>query len=304
MLTEQQRLSMLEPPTGLVDVVIDTDTFNEIDDQFAIAYAILRPDRIRVQAIYAAPFLNQHSVSPEDGMLKSEQEIHKLLNLMSVQREVFPGSRQFMPDENTPVDSPAARDLCTRAMAYSPEHPLYVVSIGAITNIASALLMKPEIADRIVIVWLGGHAMEWEDNYEFNLRQNIAAARVVYQSGAPLVMVPAQQVTSSLSTTAPELNYWLKGKNALCDYLVQNTANEVGKHGEGRAWSRIIWDAAGVAWLVNDNNLKMRSRLIPTPLPGYDHRWHFPEGTPLCRYVYYVSRDEVFTDLFGTLAKA
>lgn len=304
MLTHEQRLAMLEPPAGLVDAVLDSDTFNEIDDQFAIAYALKRPDRINLRAIYAAPFLNQHSVSPEDGMLKSEKEIHKLLNLMGVQRDVFAGSRQFMQDEATPVDSPAARDLCVRAMAYSPENPLYVVCIGAITNVASALLMQPEIADRIVIIWLGGHAMEWEDNYEFNLRQDIAAARVVYGSGAPLVMVPAQQVTSSLSTTSHELNYWLRGKSDLCTYLVQHTEDEVGKYGEGRAWSRIIWDVAGIAWLVNDGGLKMRSRLIPTPLPGYDHRWHFPEGTPLCRYVYYVSRDEVFTDLFARLTRA
>ena len=304
MLTEQQRLSMLTPPTKLVDVVIDTDTYNEIDDQFAIVYAFKRPDRINLQALYAAPFLNQHSVSPEDGMVKSEQEIHKLLGLMGVQKDVFAGSRQFMADEKTPVDSPAARDLCARAVEYSPEKPLFVVCQGALTNLASALLMKPEIADHIVIVSLGGHAMEWEDNFEFNQRQDLAAARVVYQSGAPLVILPAQQVVSSLATTAHELNYWLRGKGELCDYLVQNTVDEVGKRGEGRAWSRVIWDIAGIAWLLNDNNLKMRSRLIATPLPGYDHRWHFPEGTPLCRYVYYVSRDDVFTDLFDCLTKA
>ena len=37
MLTNEQRLRMLEVPTGLVDVVIDTDAYNEIDDQFAIS---------------------------------------------------------------------------------------------------------------------------------------------------------------------------------------------------------------------------------------------------------------------------
>jgi len=303
MLTNEQQLSMLEAPKGLIDVVIDTDTYNEIDDQFAIAYALRRPDRLNVKAIYAAPFFNQRSVSPEDGMAKSEQEIHKLLELMGETREVYSGSRTYLPDETTPVASPAAEDLIRRAMEYSPEKPLYVVALGAITNVASALLMKPEIADRIVIVWLGGHALEWEDNYEFNLRQDIAAGRVVYSSGAPLVMLPAQQVVSALATTGPELNLWLRGKNALCDYLVQNTVDEAESYAKGRAWSRNIWDVTGISWLLNEGRHFMRSRLMPTPMPGYDHRWHFPEGTPLCRYVYYVDRDAIFTDLFAALAK-
>lgn len=304
MLTQEQRLSMLQAPAGLVDIVVDTDAYNEIDDQFAISYALCSPERINLLALYAAPFLNQHAVSPEDGMVKSEQEIRKLLALIGQEREVYAGSRRFLTDESTPEDSPAARDLCSRAMRYSPEKPLFVVCQGCLTNVASALLMQPKIADHIVIVSLGGHALEWEDNFEFNQRQDLAAARVVYQSGAPLVILPAQQVVSSLSTTQYELNHFLRGKNALCDYLVQNTVDEVGKHPEGRAWSRVIWDVAGIAWLLNEDGLKMRSRLMPTPLPGYDHRWHFPEGTPLCRYVYYVSRDEIFTDMFAKLARA
>ncbi len=304
MLTSEQRLSMLEVPGGVIDVVIDTDAYNEIDDQFAISYALRRPDRLNVQALYAAPFLNQNSVSPEDGMIRSEQEIHKLLGLMHMERAVFAGSRQYLPDESTPVDSPAARDLCRRAMAHSPQRPLYVVALGAITNVASALLMQPAIADRIVIAWLGGHALEWEDNNEFNLRQDIAAARVVYGSGVPLVMLPAQQVVSALATTGPELDHWLRGKNALCDYLVQHTVDEAESYAKGRAWSRVIWDISAVYWLLDDDQRFMRSRLMPTPLPGYDHRWHFPEGTPLCRYVYYVNRDSIFTDLFTRLAES
>ena len=302
MLTNAQRLAMLDTPKWPIDVVIDTDTFNEVDDQYAISYALRSQDKLNIKALYAAPFLNQHSVSPEDGMVKSEAEIRRLLQLLGEERDVYAGSRQFLRDEKTPCASPAAEDLCRRAMDYSPEKPLYVVCTGAITNVASALLMKPEIADHIVVIWLGGHALEWEDNYEFNLRQDIAAGRVVYGSGVPLVMVPAQQVTSGLHVTGPELEHWLRGRNALCDYLVQRTVDEV-PHKEGRAWSRVIWDVAGIACVLNEGRQFMRSRLMPTPMPGYDHRWHFPEGTPLCRYVYYISRDDVFSDLFPKLAK-
>ena len=40
MLTTEQRLRMLETPQTTFDLVIDTDAYNEIDDQFAISYAL------------------------------------------------------------------------------------------------------------------------------------------------------------------------------------------------------------------------------------------------------------------------
>lgn len=303
MLTHEQRLALLETPRGIVDAVIDTDAYNEIDDQFAISYALRSPERLNVQALYAAPFLNHRSVSPEDGMVKSEKEIHKLLALLGEEREVYAGSRTYLPDENTPVISPAAEDLSRRAMAYSPEKPLYVVALGAITNVASALLLNPAIADRIVVVWLGGHSLEWPDNREFNMQQDVAAARVVYGSGAPLVMLPCCGVVNVFTTTGPELDHWLRGKNALCDYLVQNTVEEAESYARGQAWSRVIWDVTAVAWLLNDGCRFMADRLISTPEPQYDHRWRMTDSAPLCRYVFTIHRDHLFTDLFGKLAK-
>lgn len=135
--------------------------------------------------------------------------------------DVFKGSRTYLPDEKTPVDSPAARHLCELAMTYSVEKPLYVVAIGAITNVASALLLEPRIADRIVLVWLGGHFDTWPDTREFNLFQDVAGARVVFGCGCPLVQLPCMGVVSSFYVTGPELRTWLSGKNALCDYLGQ-----------------------------------------------------------------------------------
>ncbi len=302
MLPAAERLSMLTPPHGLVDVVIDTDAYNEIDDQFAISYALCAPERLSIRAIYAAPFLNARVSTPAEGMERSYQEIEKLLALAEVRRSVYRGSNGYLPDEQTPVVSPAAEDLCRRCEAYGPEHPLYVVAIGAITNVASALLMNPAMADRMVVVYLGGHALGWPHNREFNLRQDIAAARVVFASGVPLVMLPCLGVTSAFTTTEPELNAWLRGKNALCDYLVQSTVNEAERYAKGHVWSRPIWDAAAIGYLLDENGSFLQHRLMPTPLPGFDHQWHCPEDGPLCRYVYHIKRDALFEDMFTRLA--
>ena len=299
----EQRLKNLEIPTGPVDMVLDTDAYNEIDDQFAISYALHATEKLNVLALYAAPFFNNRSSSPADGMERSYQEILKLLRLSKLECPVYRGSDRYLPDEQTPVASDAAKHLTELAMRYSPEKPLDVVAIGAITNVASALLMKPEIADNIVVVWLGGNALEWHDNIEFNIRQDVASARVVFASGAPLVMLPCLGVVSAFTSTEPELTYWLKGKNDLCDYLVQHTVEAANEYAKGRVWSRVIWDVTTVGWLLNDGRRFMLDKLIPTPIPEYDHHYAQDPRRPLCRYVYHINRDALMGDLFAHISR-
>lgn len=191
--TDALLLERLKRPEGKIDVALDTDTYNEIDDQFALAYLLSSPEKMNVKAIYAAPFHNEKSDGPADGMEKSFQEIHRILGLMGreeLKERVFRGSRSYLADETQPVLSPAAEHLAGLAMQYTPQKPLYVAALGAITNVASAMLLQPEIRDRIVLVWLGGNAHWWPDNREFNLMQDVAAARVVFGSGAALVQLP------------------------------------------------------------------------------------------------------------------
>ena len=125
---DQSRLvSRLEKPKGKVDVILDTDTYNEIDDQFALAYLIKSDDKLNLEAIYAAPFYNHHSSGPGDGMEKSYQEIMKVLDLMErpeFKEVTYRGSTTYLPSEEEAVDSPAARDLVRRAMERDEDNPL------------------------------------------------------------------------------------------------------------------------------------------------------------------------------------
>ena len=244
-------LRRLTKPNGKIDVVLDTDTYNELDDQFALSYMMKNSDKLNVKALYAAPFLNDKSVSPKDGMEKSYDEILKLLTLLKredLKSVTFKGSETYLTDEDTPVLSPAAEDLAKRAMDYAPEKPLYVVAIGAITNVASALLLKPEIRDRIVLVWLGGNALHWPDNREFNMYQDVAAGRIVFGCGAALVQLPCAGVVSGFTVSEPEFKDYFLGKNELCDYLAHYAIEEGRRWAQAETWSRVIWDVTAVAF--------------------------------------------------------
>jgi len=302
-MTDAMRINKLNVPTSCVDVVLDTDAFNEIDDQFAIAYLLRSPERANVVALSAAPFLNQKVANPGEGMEKSYHEIFKILELAGAKLPVWRGSETFLPDDKTPVDSEAARNLVSLAMTYSPEKPLYVIAIGAVTNVASALLLEPAIADRIVLVWLGGQALHYGNNLEFNLRQDVAAGRVVFGSEVPLVQLPCRGVVSQFATTRYELEHWLLGKNPLSDYLASNAIAHCETLAPGKPWSKPLWDVTAVGWLCNDNEEFMLQRIERAPMPEADHRYAiYPEGK-LYQYVYYINRDALFEDLVNKLTK-
>jgi inosine-uridine nucleoside N-ribohydrolase len=298
-MTTDTLLQRLERPEGRVRAVLDTDAYNEIDDQFALAYMLKKPEKFDIQALTAAPFHNEKSAGPGEGMRLSYEEIHHILRLTG--REdvpVFEGSGRYLPDETAPVDSPAARELVRLAAA--GDDLLYIIAIGAITNVASALLLDPLMAERCVIVWLGGHARHWPDTREFNMQQDVAAARVVFGSGAPVIQLPCMGVVSELRTTGPELEYWLRGKNGLCDYLVGHVNDEVASYAGGTAWSRVIWDVSAVAWFTGPHFT--RGRVVPAPICGYDHTYAFDATRHPCRVIEHVDRDGIFTDLFTSLS--
>lgn len=302
-MTNEQRIKNLSVPKGSVDVILDTDAYNEIDDQFAIAYLLRSKNKLNTKAIYAAPFLNDKSVSPKDGMEKSYDEILNLLSLMNETLDVLKGSERYLENETTPVVSAAAQDLAERVKKYSPENPLYVVAIGAITNIASAILLNSEVAENTVVIWLGGHAHHYHHTKEFNMYQDVAAARVVMQSGVPFVQLPCMGVVSQFTVSKPELEFWLVGKNKLADYLAKNAIKEADSYATGTAWTRVIWDVTAVAWLLNDSERFMESRMLPVPVPTYDHFYAFNyNGYPM-RYIFNIKRDSLMNDLFKKLTE-
>ena len=303
-MTLDQHIRNLSVPEGIIDVVLDTDAYNEIDDQFAIAYLLRSKEKLNPVAMYAAPFHNKNSTGPADGMEKSYQELKKILNFAREKDiPVFRGSLTYLPDEQTPVLSDAARDLAERANAYSPERPLYVVAIGAITNVASALLLNPAVKENTVVVWLGGHGLEHGNCREFNLFQDVAAARVVMGCGVPFVQLPCRGVVSAFAISKPELEFWFKGTTPLGEYLADNTISVADSYAKGRFWSRVIWDVTAVAWLLNDEDRFMLSRIVPTHLPSYANHYEINQNMHPMRYVYDIKRDSLWNDVIEKITE-
>lgn len=293
------RLTMLNPPAGRVRAVLDTDTFNEIDDQFALVHALLSPERIGLEAIYAAPYFNNRSSGPADGMEKSHEEILRLLDRLGQSPDdlVFRGVIDYVGAERKAMRAPAVDDLIARARTATRQSPLYVIAIAAISNVASALLLAPDIVDSIVIVWLGGHALNWPDTAEFNLRQDVTGARIVLDSGAPLVLIPCMGVVSHLHASVPEIERYVEPCGPLGEFLASRFKDYSRQH---RGWSKQIWDMAAVGYLLDPSWAP--SSIIAAPVLNDPPTWSIDTTRHAIRYVHYVDRDAILTDFYDKLA--
>lgn len=302
-LSAEERRRRLEIPTGKIRAVIDSDAATEIDDHFAISYALCAKDKIEVQAVTAAPFFKFTVSSPEEGMTSSYEAILKLFELLEEKSEgvVFKGAPRFMPDRNTPVDTEGARKIIELAhKAKADGEILYIIAIAALTNVASAFLLDPSIIDNCTVVWLGGNAAEWHgDNNEYNLRGDLAASQLIFDSGVPFVQFPCQMVTDHLITTEYELRERCEGCGKVGEHLYNHSTSEMKRWGNE---SRVIWDIITVAYFCVPEAFS--SIIKPTPLLRDDKSYDEGDGKrPEMRYVYAVRRDPVFRDMYERLKK-
>lgn len=290
----------IQIPEGHMNVVLDTDTFNEIDDQFAVTMALLAPEKMDVLAITAAPFLNEKSVTPADGMEKSYQEILRLLKLLKRDEALaVRGSETYLPDRNTPVNSDAALKIIQLADECAAKGEiLHILAFGAITNVASALLLEPELVNKISVVWLGGHPTYWKPNNEFNFRQDIPAAQVLFSSGVPLIQIPCVTVASSLLLSRCELEKYCEPCGAIGKFLAQRVYDELGENAE----TRIIWDISTVGICLCDPN-GISAEIVNRPTIADDGSYVDSDSNPEMLRIRYLLRDYIFRIFFDKLKK-
>ena len=310
----------LRLPGARPRVVIDTDAANEIDDQFALAWALLSHAQLEVEAIYAAPFSFAHRRAllpdapptaapfnpPAIGMERSYQEIlhvHDLLGIPSSGR-VLRGSAGYLASAGRPLRSEAADHLIAMARACPEDAPLYVVALGCVTNIASALLLAPDIVEKTVVVWTSAfpsHAPHV--NNSFNLEQDVHASRCLLDSGVPHVYLPGYHVGAQLRMSLPEVERYVRGRGAIGNYLhalfTHNPLWPVLGLDGTEPYSWVIWDIINIAWLINP--AWVPSELVRTPRLGTDLRWVADPTRHLMREAYGVQRDAIFADLVAKL---
>jgi purine nucleosidase len=226
------------PASYQVRVITNTDAKNEADDQFAIVHALLSPKLDNVGVIAA----HYGTRKAADSLERSHEELLHLCRLMNIDPEgfIFRGAATALPDEVTPVPSPGA-DLIIREARRDDLRPLFVTFMGPLTDMASALLMAPDIVERLTVIWIGGGAYP-EGGPEYNLYNDIHAANMVFGSGVRLWQVP-RDVYQTVAVSLAELEHRVRPHGEIGRYLCEQMndyaatpAGLAGTYRTGEVW--------------------------------------------------------------------
>lgn len=172
------------PRVKQVRVITDTDFFNEADDPFAVAQALLSPKFDNIALVAA------HCGRGAEQMEESYRGLQDMVAAMALDEPatILHGAPHALPNQTTPVVSKGAECIVREAMK-DDDRPLFVLLLGPLTDLASALLMEPRIAGRVTAIWIGGGAYP-VGGPEFNLGNDIAAVNVVFGSTMAVWQVP------------------------------------------------------------------------------------------------------------------
>ncbi len=280
-----------------INVILDTDTYNECDDQFALAYMIKSQDIFNIEAITVAPYsYKERNETVTSGREKSYNEILKICNWLNFDTtdKVFKGAEDYVCN-GYEEDNDAVSKIIAIALKNSKT---YIMAIGAITNIALAIKKEPKIIDKIEVIWLGGHSLLQDNNLEYNFKQDVSAVRIVFDSKVKLTIIPCKNVASNLRTSIYELNHYLKDKSELCNYLIDRFYND-GYHGIQER--RVIWDISVIAYMINKD--WFTGKIISCPKIKNDTSYELTTDTHKITMINDIDVNKVYNDLFRKLGE-
>ena len=281
-----------------INVILDTDTYNECDDQFALSYLIKSQDKFNIEAITVAPYSHKtyRTVSVKESQELSYNEILKICKWLNFDttNKVFKGSMDYIQNGYT-ENNPAVNKIIEIALK---NRKTYILAIGAITNVALAIKKEPKIINKIEIIWLGGNELGYKDNLEYNFRQDIQAVQEVFESKVKLTVLPCKNVVSELRIDINTLNNNLENKSELCNYLLSRFYND-GYHGIQE--SRVIWDISVIAYMINKKWFE--TQVISCPNITEDTSYELTENNNKIKFVTKLDKVEIYEDLFKKLGE-
>lgn len=290
------------PECRKIRYIVHSDAYNEADDQYTIAHALMM-EKFDVVGLIGGHFAKSEiSRVPNNKTADASfDEIQKILKLMKVtDKKVFAGSNFPLENISTPIRNEAVDFIIEEAMK-EDKRPLYIGLQGAITDLASAIIIEPEICNRMTAIWVGGGDYP-EGEAEFNLRQDINAANVVFSSNMPLWQIPVKAY-KAFSASLAELQLKVRPCGEIGKYLFEQLVEfnkqqilwDVWPHGE--MWS--LGDEGCIAALLEDISKNDNYEMVEAPFVLQDGRYEFGHGNRKIRVYSTLDARLCLEDLFS-----
>jgi len=279
-----------------IDVLLSTDVGAEIDDQWAIAHLVLSP-RVNLLGIVTThtPYLTAQ---------RSAEIAQEVLHHLPIREKppVVPGSSTPLESVDTPQRNEGIEFILETARRYLPEKPLTLLTIGAATDAASALLLDPSLAQRVRMVSMAFHSVQ-NGGREFNVQNDPKAWQVILDSSLPLTIGCAEMCIRCLTLSREQAMERFGGISPAADYLVgllewwfaeqPDPCRQV--TGREDAWP--IWDETVTAHLLGLTEVELLPR--PRLLDNLDLEFRASGDT--VRWIQAVHHDALWSDLMALL---
>ena len=201
---------------GAQKIIIDTDPGQ--DDAVAILLALASPDEIEVLGITAVAGNVPLSLTERNARIVCELAgrpdiavyagCDRPLRRKLVTAEHVHGKTGLdgpeLPEPKIKLQEKHGVDFIIDTILQEPENSVSLCPLGPLTNIASAILKQPKIVSRIKqIVLMGGAYFEVGNitpTAEFNIFVDPDAAKIVFEAGIDMVVMPLDVTHKALVT--------------------------------------------------------------------------------------------------------
>lgn len=211
-------------------VIIDNDFSGDPDDLFQTAHHLLSP-AVEIPFIVASHLSVGDPWDPTTTQASNATaKVNELLGVMGMTGKVtvISGSEVAIVDTTTPQRTAAAEAIVAEAMR-DDKRPLYYAAGAGLTDLASAWLIEPRIAEKLTLVWIGG--LEHRDlalpppgskGPEYNLRIDITAGQVIFNDSAISIWQVPRNVYRQMLFTHAEMETQVRPHGALGAYLTDS----------------------------------------------------------------------------------
>jgi purine nucleosidase len=292
---KKQITPKIPPKEERMRVIIVSDATNEIDDVWAIALAILYPERFDIEGFVGSNYDHTSTGVGPKSIAMSVNEIHTILAKAGMKGKypVYAGAHP-MQYEFAPSGAEGVDFIVKRAMAGTPENPLWIIGLGAATDLASAYLQEPAIKDRIVMFWHGRTENTWPHRaINYNVKGDMHAARMLFHAPFPFVLFDTGTHLNAGTLEESEKN--VKPYGALGEYLYNYRLQREDWRGNKKGF----FDLGDIAVLIAPELGTWEETTCPTISPYMDYNFEKTNGTFLrCMDV---DRDKAYQLLYRKL---
>jgi inosine-uridine nucleoside N-ribohydrolase len=245
-----------------VEIIIDSDSGNEIDDLYAITRA-LSCSELEVKGLISSHW-SFHKEAGDSSLFMSQTLNERLLELMGKTSLPHPsGANDKLWYFGNPVPnlSPASSFIIQKAKEAEQGKKLNIVCLGALTNVASAIIADPAIAPNIRLYCMGfnydAKSKTWNKN-EFNVKNDLDAADYLLNKEDLEMHIMTASASKSLRFSKEETRKLMNQSDSIGKFLTQKWDDRFPEFSE---W--IMWDVALIEAIINPDLVKTEQVLAP-----------------------------------------